>query len=92
MGGIYRTRMHIVRVAEVKGHSRSFKVIRGHQLYIQRNMQFLFYVYENFNMQNHSILEENFQFSCPKMRPKCHIFARIFVRIALFRSLKYKMG
>ena len=55
--------------------------------------------YKNFNMQNHPILEENFliiiilnlRFQCPKMRSKCQIFARIFVRIALFRSMKYKM-
>ena len=27
------TRLHILVVAEVKSHSRSFKVITGHQLY-----------------------------------------------------------
>ena len=31
MGGIYR--LHIVKFAEAKGHSRAFKVIIGHQLY-----------------------------------------------------------
>ena len=38
-------------------------------------------------MQNHLVIEETHE-----MRPKCQIFAGMFVRITLFRSMKYKMG
>ena len=54
--------MHIVIVAEVKGHSRSFKVIMGHQLFKTKEhaiSSYFFYIYKNFNMQNHPTLEEN---------------------------------
>ena len=58
------TRLHILVVAEVKGHSRSFKVIMGHQLYKTKEYAIssqLFNIYKNFKMRNHLVLvlEEN---------------------------------
>ena len=51
-------------------------------------------------MQNHPILEGHlliililkFAVPYPKMRSNCQMFAGNFVRIALFRSMRYKMG
>ena len=37
------TKLHTVKVTDVKGHPRKFKVIKIHQYYKIRNMQVLLY-------------------------------------------------